>query len=103
PHHVGLSADGKILATGGLLSVLKGQREIFFFDVSNPDAPAFVSSADPPESAITDEFYPLSEGGFLVTMMGGPAGHHPGRVAEFDRDLRLVGGTPEGPRPDGLT
>ena len=102
PHHVGLSANGRILATGGLLSVLKGQREIFFFDVSDPDAPEFVSSADPPDSAITDEFYPLPEGGFLVTMMGGPAGHHPGRVAEFDRDLRLVAEHPAEPPADGF-
>jgi selenium-binding protein 1 len=102
PHHVGLSANGRILAAGGLLSVLKGQREIFFFDVSNPDAPEFVSSADPPESAITDEFYPLAEGGFLVTMMGGPAGHHPGRVAEFDRELRLVAEHPAEPPADGF-
>jgi len=102
PHHVGLSANGRILATGGLLSVLKGQREIFFFDVSDPDAPEFVSSADPPDSAITDEFYPLADGGFLVTMMGGPAGHHPGRVAEFDRDLRLVAEHPAEPPTDGF-
>ena len=102
PHHVGLSANGRILATGGLLSVLKGQREIFFFDVSNPDAPEFVSSADPPDSAITDEFYPLADGGFLVTMMGGAAGHHPGRVAEFDRDLRLVAEHPAEPPADGF-
>src|SRR5713226_168058 len=39
PHHVGLSRDGKVLACGGLLSVLKGQKQIFFFDVSNPEAP----------------------------------------------------------------
>ena len=43
PHHVGLSADGRVLAAGGLLSVLKGQKEIFFFDVSNPRAPRFLS------------------------------------------------------------
>src|SRR5215831_18741966 len=55
PHHVGLSRDGKTLACGGLLSVLKGQREVFFFDVSHPRAPRFISSADPPQSAITDE------------------------------------------------
>src|SRR2546423_1906394 len=30
PHHVGISADGKVLAAGGLLSVLKAQPEIFF-------------------------------------------------------------------------
>src|SRR5262245_9175445 len=68
PHHVGLSRDGKVLACGGLLSVLRGQREIFFFDVSNPRSPRLITSADPPLSAITDEFYPLPDGGFLVTM-----------------------------------
>lgn len=56
PHHVGLSQDGNILACGGLLSVLKGQKEVFFFDVSHPETPKLVSAADPPQSAITDEF-----------------------------------------------
>src|SRR5713226_8030774 len=51
PHHVGLSRDGRVLACGGLLSVLKGQKEVFFFDVSNAGAPKFISSADPPQSA----------------------------------------------------
>jgi selenium-binding protein 1 len=102
PHHVGLSSDGKVLACGGLLSVLKGQKEIFFFDVSNPAAPAFISSADPPLSAITDEFYPLAGGGFLVTMMGGAGGAHPGRVAEFDKNLQLVTEHPENPPHDGF-
>ena len=102
PHHVGLSADGKVLAAGGLLSVLKGQKEIFFFDVSDPALPKFLSSADPPQSAITDEFYPLPEGGFLVTMMGGAAGHHPGRVAEFDRRRKLVAEYPAEPPADGF-
>lgn len=48
PHHVGLSRDGRVLACGGLLSVLKGQKEVFFFDVSSTVAPKFISSADPP-------------------------------------------------------
>src|SRR5712691_6104787 len=90
PHHVGLSRDGRVLACGGLLSVLKGQKEVFFFDVSNAGAPKFISSADPPQSAIADEFYPLADGGFLVTMMGGAQGHHPGRIAEFGKDLKLT-------------
>jgi selenium-binding protein 1 len=102
PHHVGLSADGRVLACGGLLSVLKGQKEIFFFDVSDPARPKFLSSADPPQSAITDEFYPLEGGGFLVTMMGGSEGHHPGRVAEFDRDLKLLAEHPFEPPQDGF-
>ncbi len=102
PHHVGLSSDGRTLALGGLLSVLKGQNEIFFFDVSKPASPRFISSADPPLSAITDEFYPLPGGGFLVTMMGGPQGHHPGRVVEFDRRLRLVAEHPAQPPDEGF-
>ena len=102
PHHVGLSRDGRVLACGGLLSVLKGQKEVFFFDVSNAGAPKFISSADPPQSAIADEFYPLPEGGFLVTMMGGAQGHHPGRIAEFSKDLKLVAEYPQAPPDDGF-
>ena len=102
PHHVGLSSDGRTLAAGGLLSVLKGQNEVFFFDVSRPVRPRFLSSADPPQSAITDEFYPLAEGGFLVTMMGGAAGHHPGRVVEFDRQGQIVAEHPHNLPDDGF-
>ena len=80
PHHVGLSKDGKVLAAGGLLSVLKGQPEIFFFDVSEPEDTKYIASVNPPLSSITDDFEPLADGGFLVTMMGGPQGHAPGRV-----------------------
>lgn len=102
PHHVGLSRDGRTLALGGLLSVLKGQDEIFFFDVSRPSSPRFLSSANPPQSSITDEFYPIPGGGFLVTMMGGAEGHHPGRVVEFDSRLRLVAEHPARPPDDGF-
>ena len=102
PHHVGLSRNGRVLACGGLLSVLRAQKEIFFFDVSNPRAPRFISAADPPQSAITDEFYALENGGFLVTMMGGAGGAHPGRVAEFNRDLQLVAEHPQAPPMDGF-
>jgi selenium-binding protein 1 len=102
PHHVGLSRDGRVLACGGLLSVLKGQKEIFFFDVSNPASPSFLSAADPPLSAITDEFYALANGGFLVTMMGGANGAHPGRIAEFNKDLQLVTEHPADPPHDGF-
>ena len=101
-HHIGLSADGKVVACGGLLSVLKGQKEIFFWDVSNPAAPNFITAADPPLSAITDEFHALPEGGFLVTMMGGAQGHAPGRVAEFDPHLNLVREHPQNPPEDGF-
>jgi hypothetical protein len=102
PHHIGLSSDGKVVACGGLLSVLKGQKEIFFFDVSNPKAPKFISAADPPLSAITDEFHALPDGGYLVTMMGGAQGHAPGRVVAFDKDLQLLKEYPDQPPAEGF-
>jgi hypothetical protein len=102
PHHVGLSQDGKVLAAGGLLSVLKGQAEIFFFDVSKPNAARFLSSVDAPLSSITDDFEPLAGGGFLVTMMGGPHGHAPGRVVELDNERKVVAEHPSNPPEDGF-
>ena len=102
PHHVGISSDGKVLAAGGLLSVLKGQPEIFFFDVSDARQPRFMSAVDAPLSSITDDFEPLDRGGFLVTMMGSANGHAPGRVVEFDRDMKIVAEHPQNPPEAGF-
>ena len=102
PHHVGLSKDGKVLAAGGLLSVLKGQPELFFFDVSEPEEAKYMASVNPPLSSITDDFEPLDDGGFLVTMMGGPQGHAPGRVVEFRHDFKLVSEHPANPPDHGF-
>src|SRR5262249_5324159 len=99
-HHMHLPADGTILAAGGLLSLLKGQDSIFFFDVSTPDNPIFLKSTAARLSAITDDFYPLAEGGFLVTQMGSNTGDAPGRVAEFDANLNLVHEWPDSPPAD---
>ena len=102
PHHMTLSADGKVLGAGGLLSFLKGQPQIFFFDVSDPARPKFIKSVNPPDASITDEFAPLADGGFMVTMMGGPNGMAPGRVLEFNRKLQLVGEYPSDLPLDGF-
>lgn len=102
PHHCHLSHDTPILACGGLLSVLRGQPGIFFFDVSQPRHPRFLFATSAPQSSITDDFLPLEGGGFLVTQMGSATGGAPGRVAEFDRDLRLVAEWPEHPPLDGF-
>jgi len=102
PHHCHLSADKNILACGGLLSVLSGQNEIFFFDVSNARHPKFLFSTDAPDSSVTDDFLPLPGGGFLVTQMGSAAGGAPGRMAEFDRNLNLVAEYPTVPPTDGF-
>jgi selenium-binding protein 1 len=89
-HHCHLSADKKILGCGGLLSVLRGQNGIFFFDVSDARNPKFLFSTSTSRSSITDDFLPLERGGFLITQMGSADGGEPGRVAEFDKDLHLV-------------
>src|SRR5262245_39481481 len=97
PHHCHLSADKNTLACGGLLALLRGQNSIFFFDVSNARRPEFLFSTSGTLSNITDDFLPLQHGGFLVTQMGSHTGGTPGRVAEFDRDLRLVAEWPADP------
>ena len=90
PHHCHTSADQTILACGGLLSVLKGQNDIFFFDISDARNPKFLQSTHAPSSSITDDFLPLPGGGFLVTNMGSATGGAGGRVVEFDKNLNLV-------------
>lgn len=90
PHHCHLSNNERILACGGLLSVLKGQNSIFFFDVSDARHPRFVMSTKALDSSITDDFYPLPGGGFLITQMGSATGASPGRVAEFDGGLHFI-------------
>ena len=97
PHHCHLSADKNILACGGLLALLKGQDSIFFFDVSEARRPRFLFSTSGTLSNVTDDFLPLKGGGFLVTQMGSHEGGTPGRVAEFDRNLQLVGEWPTDP------
>jgi hypothetical protein len=89
-HHCHLNSTGKILACGGLLSVLKGQNGIFFFDVSDARNPHFLLSSRAVESAITDDFLPTEQGGFLITQMGSASGGAPGRIAEFDGQLHFV-------------
>lgn len=102
PHHCHLSADRDILACGGLLSLLAGQNGMFFFDVSQPREPVFLGSTRSPNSAITDDFLPLPDGGFLVTDMGSATGGAPGRLVELDRDLEVVAEHPADPPLDGF-
>ena len=97
PHHCHLSVDENILACGGLLSLLRGQNGIFFFDVSHPRDPKFLFSTSAPLSSITDDFLPLDTGGFLITQMGSATGGAPGRLAEFDNGLQLYKEWPDDP------
>jgi hypothetical protein len=102
PHHCHLSADKNILACGGLLSLLRAQNGIFFFDVSDARNPKFLSSSSGSRSSITDDFLPLPSGGFLVTQMGSHEGGTPGRVAEFDGHLQMIGEWPLQPPHHGF-
>ena len=102
PHHCHLSTDKNILACGGLLSLLRGQNGIFFFDVSDARNPKFLSSTSGSRSSITDDFLPLESGGFLVTQMGSHTGGTPGRVAEFDKHLDMVAEWPVHPPHHGF-
>jgi len=100
-HHCHTSVDQKILACGGLLSLLKSQNGIFFFDISNARYPKFLFSTLAPNSSITDDFVPLPGGGFLVTNMGSATGGAGGRLVEFDKHLRLVAEYPSTSPADG--
>jgi hypothetical protein len=102
PHHVGLSRDGRTMALGGLLSVLRGQDQVFFFDVTHPRRPRFLRSDNPPDASITDELAPISNGGFLVTFMGGGNGAQPGRVVEYDAQTKRVQTWPDKLPVDGF-
>jgi 56kDa selenium binding protein (SBP56) len=101
-HHMHLSADGRVLACGGLLSLLNDQDGIFFLDVTEARKPTYIKSTSAPHSAITDDFLPLASGGFLVTQMGSNTGGAPGRIAEFDGHLNLVHEWPDKPPADGF-
>jgi selenium-binding protein 1 len=90
PHHCHLNSSKTILACGGLLSVLKGQNGIFFFDVTDAANPRFLFSTKAVESSVTDDFLPIENGGFLITQMGAADGSAPGRVAEFDGRMHFV-------------
>ncbi len=90
PHHCHLNSTKTILGCGGLLSLLKNQNGIFFFDVTHARKPRFLFSAKAVESSMTDDFIPLENGGFLITQMGSADGMAPGRVAEFDGRMHFV-------------
>jgi selenium-binding protein 1 len=103
PHHVGISADKKVLAGGGLLSILRVQNQNFFWDITTPRAPKWWKANTLPVTAsIADEFVSKQAGGFFVTFMGGAGGLAPGRVVEYDNNYNEVGQWPAVPPLDGF-
>src|SRR2546425_657456 len=95
----------RLLGLGVLLAIAAasaGQQDGEQRERERPPGAASPPAPPPPLSSITDEFHPLPQGGFLVTMMGGATGHAPGRVAELDRPLALVAEHPANPPADGF-
>jgi len=95
PHHLGSSADGKLLVGGGLLSLLKTQDTAFYFDVSDPYNPKFDHSNRGVLSSIVDEIRAKPDGGFFITYMGSAAGTAPGRLVETDPAGNIIHEWPE--------
>lgn len=62
PHHLSPSLDGKTLAGGGLLSLLKTQDTAFYFDVSDPYNPQFLKSNRGILGSIVDEIRAKPDG-----------------------------------------
>jgi hypothetical protein len=93
PHHCHLNTSRTILGCGGLLSGLKPQNGIFFFDVTNATNPRFLFSTKAVESSITADFLPIEGGGFLITQMGAADGTAPGRVIQYDGKMHFHLGT----------
>lgn len=88
PHHSGISADGQFFITGGLLSFLSGNKEIFIWKIpKNPlDGPKFLCAIDAPGSACTDEFQPVGPHSFLVSMMCNENANSPGDMVLVNAD-----------------
>lgn len=86
PHHSSISLDGRYYITGGLLSFLSQQKEIFVWEIPlNPlDGPRFVCGIDAPGSACTDEFQPIGDSSFLVSMMCNENADSPGDLVLID-------------------
>ncbi|PSC69777.1 OTU domain-containing protein [Micractinium conductrix] len=101
PHHVGLVANGSVLAVGGIQAYLRGAPDINLFNVTSPARPRWLTAVDPPLSAVTDSFSGQADGGFWVSQMGDKNGGTPGRMARIGPGpaWEVVGEYPQAPPP----
>lgn len=88
PHHSSISTNRRYYITGGLLSFLSKQKEIFVWKIPpNPIyGPRFVCAIDAPGSACTDEFQPIGNSLFLVSMMCDENANSPGDMVIVNAD-----------------
>ncbi|CAF1272156.1 unnamed protein product [Adineta steineri] len=89
PHHASLSSDGRYYISGGMLSFLSNQAEVFVWKVpKNPmDASKFLYALDVP-AACPDEFQPIDDGKFLLSMMCNENATSPGDMVIIDVKTR---------------
>ncbi|MCL2395263.1 MAG: selenium-binding family protein, partial [Acidimicrobiaceae bacterium] len=99
PHHCMIAANMRMIACGGILSFLRHQPGLFFFDISDPAHPKYLFSRSTPLSGGTDDLRPLPDGGFLVTDMGSATGGSPGRVVELNSKMQVTHEWPTDPPP----
>lgn len=88
PHHSSISLNRKYYVTGGLLSFLSKQKEIFVWTIPrNPlHGPTFKCGIDVPRAACTDEFQPIGNSEFLVSMMCNEDANSPGDMVIINAD-----------------
>jgi hypothetical protein len=111
PHHVGVSADGAVLAAGGIQAFINQQPDIHFFNITNPLETIYMKSLDPAEGGVPDSFVPIpaaAGGGFLVSLMGGSNGTGSGRLLrindkyEAQAEFPASGSVPDEFNPHGV-
>jgi hypothetical protein len=107
PHHCMIAMSMRMIACGGLLSVLRHQPGLFFFDISDPAHPRYLFSRRTKLSAITDDLRPLPDGGYLVTDLGSASGGTPGRLVELNARMQITHEWPNNPpagfNPHGIS
>ncbi|CAF2886112.1 unnamed protein product [Rotaria sp. Silwood2] len=91
PHHSSISADGRYYVTGGLLSFLSGNKEVFVWHIpKNPrEGPQFLYALNV-SGACVDEFLPIGRSEFLVSMMCNEKAANPGDIVYFNAETRMT-------------
>jgi hypothetical protein len=90
PHHSGISRNQEWLLGAGLLSFLQGKDQIFVYQIDQETfLPSFSYSFNP-DGGCADEFIPLGDTTFLLTMMCSKMAQSPGTVVWLDAATREV-------------
>ncbi|CAF3376393.1 unnamed protein product [Rotaria socialis] len=91
PHHSAISSDGTYYISGGLLSFLSQQKQIFIWRVPQnvQDGPQFLYALDVPYGC-PDELLAIGGAKFLLSMMCNNNGDSPGNVLLIDAATATV-------------